>query len=980
MLLTAALLLTTRATQGAQAKPIYLDRKAPLEKRVEDLFNRTTPEERMDLLTGTGFTTRPIARLGVPAMPMADAGQGVRGGMPSTEGPATAFPSGVAMASTWDPELIRRVGKAIGEEALNKGTGVQVLLGPAVNIHRSPLGGRNGEYFSEDPYLSSRLAVTYIQGMQSKGCAACVKHYAANNEEVDRGFVDVRVDERTLREIYLPSFEAAVREGKVWTVMSSYNKVNGFHASANHYLLTDVLKKGWGFDGMVMSDWGGVHETVGVVNAGNDLEMPGPGLLSQERVARALARGQITQAQIDDNAKRILRTVIRTGLLDGPKKPDHKMVDSPAHRKLTFEAASQGIVLLKNQGNVLPLDRTKVRSIAVIGSAAKAMQVGAAGSPTVTPFYTVQPLDGIRKAAGKATVRYAQGDISGQEVAPGVLADLKAEYFKGREISGEPVVSRAEKQIRIGNGSPAPGIGANDYSVRWTAKLTAPSSGTYRFSLAADDGCRLFVNDKPVIDQWHLGGETDYPGSIELEAGKTYDIRVEYFQAGGSAALKFSWLKPEAEPFADAIAAAKASDVAVVCVSTQGTEGEGQDRPSMELPRAQDELIEAVIRANPKTIVVLNNGTPVDMRRWVKSTPAILETWFPGQEGGAALAAVLFGDVNPSGKLPDTLAARREQYPDFGNFPGVRGTVKYPEGIYVGYRHFDKAKIVPTFPFGHGLSYTQFKYGVPTLSAAKPDGTRTATIAISNVGKRAGAEVVQLYVHDPKPKIDRPVRELKGFKKLMLQPGQTQVATFVIPPRALAYCDVKGRQWKADAGTYDLEFGSSSRDIRSRAKMVFAKEFKQPIPLMRDVQAEALVRGSDLARNRPATASSVEDRKDVGDLSPAMAVDGDDGTRWSSGRGDNQWLMVDLGSTKSVGRVELRWEEAYATAFSIQVSQDGENWKDVYTTEEGNGGAESLTFKTVVTRFVRVFARKRATEFGVSLFRFEVYPPAKKKA
>ena len=977
MLATAALLLTAQALKAET--PIYRDRKAPLEKRVEDLFNRTTPEERMDLLTGTGFTTRPIPRLGVPAIPMADAGQGVRGGMPSTEGPATAFPSGVAMASTWDPELIGRVGKAIGEEALNKGTGVQILLGPAVNIHRSPLGGRNGEYFSEDPYLASRLAVGYIQGMQSTGCAACVKHYAANNEELDRGYVDVKVDERTLREIYLPAFEASVREGKVWTVMSSYNKVNGYHSSANHYLLTDVLKKGWGFDGMVMSDWGGVHETVGVVNAGNDLEMPGPGLLRKETIARAVERGQITQTTVDENARRILRTVIRVGLLDGPKVPNHKLVDSPAHRKLTFEAASKGIVLLKNQGNVLPLDRQKLRSIAVIGSAAKNMEVGAAGSPTVTPFYAVQPLDGIRNAAAKGTtVRYARGDINGEAIPTTALTGVKAEYFKGRELQGTPVISRSENHIEVADGSPAPGVPATDYSARWTAKLTAPVSGTYTFTLTADDGCRLFVDGKPVIDQWHLGGETAYPGTIELEAGHTYDVRVEFFQGGGSSVLRFNWLKPEAIPYGEAIAAAKASDVAVVVVSTSGDEGEGQDRPSMFLPRNQDALIEAVAAVNKRTIVVLNNGTPVDMRRWIKSVPGLVETWFPGQEGGAALAAVLFGDVNPSGKLPDTLAARREQYPDFGNFPGVKGTVRYKEGIYVGYRHFDKQGIVPTFPFGYGLSYTQFKYGVPTLSAPTADGTRIASIGITNVGKRAGAEVVQLYVHDPKPKIDKAVRELKGFKKVMLAPGETKSLTFAVPPRALAYCDVAGKQWKADAGTYDLEFGSSSRDIRSRAKMVFAKTFTKAIPFMQEAQSAAIL-GSDLARNKVVSASSVEDRKDVGDLGPGSAVDGDDSTRWSSAREANPWISIDLLSTKSVGRIELHWEEAYASAYAIQTSLDGETWKDVYSTQDSVGGAESIPIKTTVTRYVRVYCLKRATDFGISLYNFAVYPPSRKK-
>lgn len=958
-----------------QAKPIYKNSRASLNARVEDLFRRLTPEEKMDLLTGTAFTTRPIPRLGVPAMAMADAGQGVRGGMEGTLGPATAFPSGIAMASTWDPELVGRIGKAIGLEALNKGTGVEVLLGPAVNIHRSPLGGRNGEYFSEDPFLAARLGVGYIKGMQSTGCAATIKHFAANNEEVDRFNVDVRVGERALREIYLPAFEAAVKDAGVWTVMTSYNKVNGKYASANRYLVTDVLKKGWGFDGMVMSDWGGVHETIGVVEAGNDLEMPGPGLLKKELIARALAKGQISQRAIDDNVRRILRTVIRVGLLDGPRrKPNGKIVDSPAHRKLTFEAAAKGIVLLKNQGNVLPLDRKRLKSVAVIGGPAQAMQVGAAGSPTVTPFYTVQPLDGIRKAVrAGTTVRYAQGLSSGSPIPPSAWRDgLQVEYFANRNLEGQPALVRSEPAMRrIGNGSPAPGLPDSQYSVRWTGKLTATKTGRTRFTISADDGCRLFIDGKAIISEWHTGGETDYSGAIDLVTGRTYDIRVEYFQAGGAAAFRLNWLTPGQARFGDAIAAARQSEVAVVCVSTMGQEGEGGDRPSMALPRDQDDLIQAVAAVNKRTVVVINNGTPVDMRAWVGRVPAIVETWFPGQEGGAALAAILFGDVNPSGKLPDTLAARREEYPDFGNFPGVRNVVKYEEEIYVGYRHFDKRKIGPLFPFGHGLSYTSFRYGKVAVSAPSANGTRTASVRITNTGRREGAEVVQLYVHVPKPKIDRPIRELKGFQKVSLAPGETKTVTIAVPPRSLAYCDVPGKRWKADAGSYEIEVGASSRDIRGKARFTLAKAFTEAIPGM---SPQAVKAGEvDLAEFRPVTASSMENRPDLGNLGAGMTVDGDSGTRWSSAAGDPQWIAVDLGKPTRIARVELGWEAAYATSYSIQVSDDGQAWTGVYGTQDGQGGLETIEFTPVTTRYVRLMATKRATEFGISLFHFSVF-------
>jgi beta-glucosidase len=683
--------------------PVYQDASAPLERRVDDLFGRLTPDEKLSLLGGTGFAVEAVPRLGVPKMAMADAGQGVRGGEPATEGPATAFPAGVLMASTWDTNLIRQVGQAIGEEAANKGTGARVLLGPAVNIHRTPLGGRNGEYFSEDPYLAARLAVAYIQGMQGTGISACVKHFACNNQENDRDAINATVSERALREIYLPAFEAAVKEGKVWSIMSSYNLVNGHHSSANSFLLKDVLKTDWGFDGEVMSDWGGVHEA-DVVQFGNDLEMPTGANMSVAHLKSALADGSVTQAAVDDSVRRILRTVIRVGLLDGPIQQNPAMVNSPAHQQLALDAAEHGIVLLKNSHAVLPLDSKRVKSIAVIGEPAQHMQFDALGSPEVRPLHVVEFLDAIKARAGDAT----------------------AVTYAAARLDGKPF--------------PA-------------------------------------------------------PGSLP--------------------------------PYADAIAAAKNADVAIVCVSTRRMEGEGNDRPSMDLPANQAGLIRAVAAANKNTVVVLNNGTPVTMKDWLANVPAVVETWFPGQEGGTALAAILFGDVNPSGKLPDTLAASREDYPDFGNYPGANHQVNYAEGIYIGYRHFDRAGIAPLFPFGYGLSYTTFGYHHLRLSKKElsPDGSVTASVDITNTGKRAGEEVVELYIHDPKPQIDKPVRELKGFAKVALNPGETKTVQFTVQPRALAYFDTPGHQWKADAGDYEIQIGASSRDLRQKAVLHLTADY-----------------------------------------------------------------------------------------------------------------------------------------------------------
>ncbi|MGI4788041.1 MAG: glycoside hydrolase family 3 C-terminal domain-containing protein, partial [Janthinobacterium lividum] len=852
----------------------------------------------------------------------------------------------------------------------------------AVNIQRSPLGGRNGEYFSEDPYLAGQLGVGYILGMQSTGCGACLKHFACNNEEVDRGFVNVHVDERTLREIYLPAFEIGVKEGHAWTVMSSYNQVNGHHSSANTYLLTDVLKKGWGYDGMVMSDWGGVHETVGVINAGNDLEMPGPGLLSHDRVARALQHGQITQETIDENVRRILRTVIRAGMLDSPHVPDHAVVNSPEHQRLTFEAASKGIVLLKNEGGILPLSVARLHSIAVIGAGATDMQLGAGGSPSVQPFYSIQPLDGIKKRVGTAViVNYSRGTEQGEPIpasvftpAAGTGPGLKGEYFTNRNLTGTPAHVRVDPQIQgdWDTAFPFPDMARTEFSVRWTGKLTAPATGRYTLALSADDGCRLFLDGKQLIDHWFESGGTTQAVEVPLEAGHSYDLRVEYFQAAGESYARLNWTVPGKPRYAEAISAAAKSDVAIVCVTTSGTETEGTDRPSMALPNDQDALIRAVAAVNKRTIVVLNNGTPCLLTNWLSQVPGLVEAWFPGQEGGSALAAVLFGDINPSGKLPTTLGAAREDYPDYGNFPGVKGQVTYAEGIYVGYRHFDKKKIAPLFPFGYGLSYTTFKYGPmhlskPTLS---PSGTMTASLNVTNTGRRAGAEVVELYVHDRSPKIDKPVRELKGFQKVMLLPGQTKAVSFTLVPQAFAYCDVPGKQWKADAGNYEIEAAASSRDIRQQATVQLASTYTEAIPFMGE--KAPVHNAKDLALGRPVLVSSTEKHDAV---EAKNAVDGDDSTRWSSEFSDPQWIAVDLGKMQTIDRVRINWEDAYATAYTIQISPDGKTWTDVSTTNDGQGGVEDIKFPAVTARWVRMYGTKRVTQFGYSLFSFEVYAP-----
>ncbi len=988
--LALSLTLATSSLRGQDKAP-YLDKAVPLEDRVNDLFGRLTEAEKISLLGGsTSCTTPAIPRLQVPAMRMADAGAGVRGIDKTNDGPASAFTCGVMMASTWDPALVGRAAAAIGEEAHNKKEGSQILLGPAVNIQRSPLGGRNGEYFSEDPFLAGRMAVGYITGMQAMGTSACIKHFACNNEEIDRRAVNVQVSERALREIYLPAFEAGVREGHVWALMSSYNRVNGPHSSAQPYLLTDVLKRGWGFDGMVMSDWGGVHQTAATINAGNDLEMPGPPRhLSPENVGLALQNGQTTLAAIDDNVRRTLRTIIRTGLLDGPWQINPDKMNSPEHQKLTRDLAEQGIVLLKNQGNLLPLNTTHIHSIAVIGLGAKKLQMGSRGSPAVTPFYSVGPLDGLTKRAGdKITIHFASGDLENHSPIPktALVPDgdetahgLRAEYFNNPNLEGTPVQTRTDATVNFDwTGKPTtgvPGIGPDNFSVRWKGKLTAPKTGPYRLAVEADDGFRLYLDGKKLLDHWKAGESKDQTADIDLVAGEPHAICLEYFQAGGNAVARLQWREPGVDPLQEAVDAAKNSDVAIVFVSTLNNEGEHHDRPSMSLPERQDALVQAVAAANKRTIVVLNNGTPVDMRPWIDQVPGLVEAWYPGQEGGNAIASILFGDVNPSGKLPTTLGVRREDYPDYGHFPGVKNRVSYDEGIYVGYRHFDKENIAPLFPFGFGLSYTTFEYGPLQLSQQTMDGKSplSVTLQVKNTGSRAGQEVVELYIHDPAPKIDKAVRELKGFAKVALAPGESKSVSLPITPRDLAYFDVPGKQWKADAGDYEIQVGASSRDIRQRATIHLASTFTEAVPLSQDQLALNGGLGKDaaedLAAGRPAQASSALDLS-----GPEQAVDTDDTTSWSSEPGAPQWLMVDLGKAQKIDRVRLFWGEDYALGYALQVSNDGQSWTDVAKTSKGMGDIEWMRFAPTDARWVRVLASQPGKSgAGYSLDSFEVY-------
>jgi beta-glucosidase len=661
--------------------------------QIDVLLSQMTLEEKAALCTGaSAWTTTPIERLGVPEMTVSDGPHGVRRvpdihSMALGSLPATCFPTASCMASTWDTDLIHAMGQALAEEciALN----VDVVLGPGVNIKRTPLGGRNFEYYSEDPYLAGQMATSFIDGVQSKGVGTSLKHFSTNNQESQRMTISAEVDERTLREIYLPAFETAVKKAKPWTVMCAYNKLNGTYGSENHRLLVDILKREWGFEGFVVSDWGAVHDRVTSLKSGLDLEMPGPRVRRVKAVVEAVRSGVLNESVLDESVRRILGIVFKAA-----ETPKGGSYDIGVHHALARRIAADGMVLLKNNG-ILPLNGQQ--HIVVIGRAAKEAHFQGGGSSHINPTQVDNPFMALQKLAGDAELTYAEG----------------------------------------------------------------------------------------------------YP------AGTTFD------QSLIDAAVKN----------------ARSADVALIYLALPDSkESEGYDRPDLYLTPQQITLIKAVTAVQPTTVVILNNGAPVVMSEWIDGTAAVLEAWMMGQAGGGAIADVLYGKVNPSGRLAETFPLKLVDTPTHINFPGGNGVVRYGEGIFIGYRYYDAKEVSVQFPFGYGMSYTTFAYtnpkvytqqgrSVSTKSFKDVDGV-TISVDVTNTGKVAGKEVVQVYVHDHRSRLVRPPKELKGFAKVELQPGETKTVTLALDFRAFAYYHPAYQQWITEEGEFDILVGASSADIR----------------------------------------------------------------------------------------------------------------------------------------------------------------------
>lgn len=702
------------AQSAANAKPAYLDAGRPIEERVEDALARMTLEEKVALCHAQSkFSSAGVPRLGIPEMWMSDGPHGIRAeklwdewdDAGWTSDSCTAFPALTCLAATWNPTLADTYGQAVGEEARYRNKAV--LLGPGVNIYRTPLNGRNFEYMGEDPFLASAMVVPYIQGVQRNGVAACVKHFAVNDQETDRFNVEVKIDDRTLHEIHLPAFKAAVHDGGVWAVMGSYSIYKGQHCCHNQYLLRDLLKRDWGFDGVVISDWGGTHDTREAALNGLDMEMGSwtNGLTLSRSNAyneyfladpflELLRSKEIDEEIVNDKARRILRLMFRTTM--NPDRP-YGSFATKEHALIGRKIAQEGIVLLKNQDNLLPLDPKQPRKILVVGENAKKMMTLGGGSSELKVKYEISPLQGIENYFSPASqVTYAEG-----------------------------------------------------YS-------SVPTQNRHALLLEAVDAARKA--DVVIF----VGG---------LNKNENQDC-------------------------------------------------EGADRRSLNLPYGQDELIGELARVNRNLVAVIISGNAVAMP-WVNEVPAIVEAWYGGTEAGNAIASVLAGEVNPSGKLPFTFPVRLEDNPAIAldAYPGDGKQVEYKEGIFVGYRWNDRERIKPLFCFGHGLSYTTFEYGKVTAEGRQmgPDGTITVSVPVKNTGSRAGAEIVQLYVSDLKSSLPRPVKELKGFRKITLQPGQEQTVSFTIDRKALSFYDDTKQDWVAEPGAFEALVGASACDIRGKA-------------------------------------------------------------------------------------------------------------------------------------------------------------------
>ncbi len=802
-----------------------------VEARAKAMLAKLTLADKIKLIGGVdSMFTNAMPAIGLPRFKMSDASVGVR-----TWGPTTAYAGGAALAATWDPAFAKQLGERLGYDA--RARGVNFLLGPGVNIARSPVSGRNFEYLSEDPYLNGAIVVPYIEGVQSQGVSATVKHFALNNQEYNRHNLDVTADERTMREMYLPAFEAAVTKGHVTAVMDSYNLINGSHATQNEYLNLKVLKGEWGFSGVLMSDWDATYDGVAAANNGLDLEMPSPRFMNEQTLASAVKDGTVKEATIDDKVLRMLRVALRYGWLDRSQLDPADSTYSVADRPVALKGALESITLLKNDGHVLPLDASKVKTIAIIGPNAWPAVTGGGGSSQADAFQPVSIVTGIANLVGPDThVLYARGlpemnDVFGQTHWETGLqeATYPSKDFTGSAETAVPRDINNYKQEWWGPADRTP------RSIRYTASFKAPKPGKYVVLAAAsgNDHYTVSVDGKQIIEQVQVEGQYPESASIDLNAGQTVSVVADYLPGfvgnrfGLGIVNEADMIAEEAKKFASI------ADVVVVAVGfNPSTESEGFDR-SFTLPWGQDALIEAAVAANPHTIVTFIGGGSFDTHRWLDKVPALVHAWYPGQEGGTAIADVLFGKHNPEGKLPVSFDRSWHDDPSYAYYYPIKGAdtklhvtennhppvdydiphVKYDDKLMVGYRYWTTTGKHPLFPFGFGLSYTTFRFSnLSVPSTATSGSTVQVSFDVTNTGSSEGAEVAQLYVSDPSAKVKRPERELKGFEKVVLAPGETKHVSLSLDARSFSYWDEAKHNWTIDPGKFVIRVGDSSEN------------------------------------------------------------------------------------------------------------------------------------------------------------------------
>lgn len=806
-----------------------------------------TIDEKVALMTGDAtWRTHGVARLGIGRLKLSDGPGGVRGERFATRGPTSVnVPCGAALGATWDVDLVERIGALLGREAHTKSA--QVIFAPTINLHRTLLGGRSFECFSEDPLLTAKLAAAHVRGVQSQGVAACPKHLVGNDYEIDRYRVSSDIDEPTLREVYLLPFEAALRDAGAWVVMAAYNRVNGTYAAEHRWLLTSVLRDEWSWDGVVVSDYFGARSCAGSANAGLDLEMPGPSAHYGPDLAASVTDGQVPESVLDDAVARLLLLRERTACAD--VEMEERAVDRPEDRALVRAAAASAIVLLQNRGALLPLALDEISSIALIGPNASAARPQGGGSARVRPHYVVSPLDALAERCDAAGVKviYEQG----------CSVDRGLPVLDERLLGGAARVTYVDESATLVNEEEVRGLdflwwgdeGAlqgKPFRVRIEADVVPRASGAHTFGVTAVGRSRVLLDGVEIVDNWTSpersdaffgSGSAEKVGVVDLDAGSRHALVVEYSTEHnlGLRGLTVGCAAPVPGDLIDrAIAAVAACDVAVVVVGmTEEWETEGRDRTDLDLPGDQDELVRRVHAANPRTVVVVNAGAPVTMD-WADDVPAVLQAWYLGQEGGNALVDVLVGDAEPGGRLPTTFPRRGSDHPVP---PAVARSNAYAEGVRVGHRGYEAAGIEPRFPFGHGLGYTRFEYGTLTASPARllTNSSRTGvtnsskvggigvSVEVTNVGDRAGSEVVQLY-----RVVDDHTR-LTAFARVHAAPGASATATFDLSPRDLATFGVDERAWVLSSGTIELRVGTSSRDTRATATLDVAEPWSEPV-------------------------------------------------------------------------------------------------------------------------------------------------------